>query len=144
MQVRLRQRLADDRPAVRIARSRASQHDLVPRFSHIRPGQPEGGVPGHDAVKLQRQTLRGHHCLAATVGAADEVRVFGATPIKARDDGFRQQGRLVDRVVGVIDAGLLVEGEMRIDQGRAAMTPIRGDDRETPRKPGGLAPAVAP
>ncbi len=82
-------------------RRRVSQSQVGETGAHRRRGRD-------DAVEVVREALRHHHGLAATRGAAYEVRMFIRSSVMLRDDLLCDHGDFGDGLVEKIQRSLLV------------------------------------
>src|SRR5690348_6211010 len=74
-----------------------------------------GGRSRNDAVEVGRVALRHDHRLAASGGAADEVRMRGRPAVVCFDDLFREHGDARVRDVLEIESGLLILLEAAVE-----------------------------
>ncbi len=102
------------------------RHPLVPNAGEVRA---HGRRADHDAVEGGWIALRHQHALAPAGRAAHEVRVGGGTAVVPREDLLRQHRDAPDRLVGEVEARLLVGHEGGVEH-LAAMAGVGGDDRE--------------
>ena len=91
-----------------------------------------------DAVEVGRIALGHQHALAPAGRAAHEVRVGGGPAVVLRDDLLREHGHAPDRLVGEVEARLLLRHEGRVED-LPAVTGVGGDDGEAAGERG-LAP----
>ena len=82
-----------------------------------------------DPVEVGRIALRHQHALAPAGRAAHEVGVRGGPAIVLREDLLREHGHAPDRLVGEVEARLLLRHERRVED-LAAMSGVGGDDGE--------------
>ncbi len=127
-QVGIRECAADDGLAVRPLGRGAGEDDLVPDLIHVGPREAEARIARDDPVEFKRQTFGGDQGLAPAVAAAQEIGAVRLSAVEGLDQGLGRPGGLLDGAVGVVDAGLLIDGEARVHQGRPSVPAVRRDD----------------
>jgi hypothetical protein len=93
------------------------------------------------SAPVAMEALGSHQTLAAAVRAAEEVRIVRRLAVVELDQLLALKCGPVHRVERVVDAGLLIEREARVDHRSAAMAAVRRDDREPTRERGWVEPA---
>ena len=95
-----------------------------------------------DAVEVGRIALRHQHALAPAGRAAHEVRVRGGLAVVLREDLLREHGHAADRLVGEVEARLLLRHEGRVED-LPAVAGVGGDDGEAAGERGIALPRPA-
>ncbi len=86
--------------------------------------------------------LRHQHALAPAGRAAHEVRVRGGPAVVLREDLLREHGHAPDRLVGEVEARLLLRHEGRVED-LPAVAGVGGDDGEAAGERGVALPRPA-
>ena len=130
----------------RVERRHAVQHRRDPLVADPGEVRAHRRRADDDAVEVGRMALRHQHPLAPAGRAAHEVRARGGPAVVLREDLLREHGHAPDRLVGEVEARLLLRHEGRVED-LPAVAGVGGDDGEAagergialPRPPSGGA-----